>query len=135
MAARTGTEVDRDASVPKRARRPKPAKLQQFAALRGWSRKAERALVTGTDRRPGSAPTMTPRCEYEGERIDLVFTSAAATPTLRQRVDTGIRKAAVKVGLDPSHLGTHTGRRVGRYQSLRHGRLRSGGCRQLCRAR
>jgi integrase len=52
-----------------------------------------------------------PVVEYEGEPIGLVFTTAAGKPTLRQKVDAGIRQAAAKIGLDPTHLGTHTGRR------------------------
>ena len=43
-----------------------------------------------------------PTVVYEGETIDLVFTTAAGTPTLRQHVDRAIHKAAVEVGLDPT---------------------------------
>jgi integrase len=49
--------------------------------------------------------------EYDGEELDLVFTTAAGKPALRQHVDRDVRRAARSVGLDPSHLGTHTGRR------------------------
>lgn len=52
-----------------------------------------------------------PSVIYEAEAIDLVFTTAAGTPTLRQHVDRAIRKAAMKAGLDPAQLGTHAGRR------------------------
>lgn len=52
-----------------------------------------------------------PPTEYDGEELELVFTSAAGKPTLRQNVDKELRHAARKVGLDPSHLGTHAGRR------------------------
>ena len=52
-----------------------------------------------------------PEVVHEGERLELVFTSALGRPMLRQYVDKEIRKAAGKVGLDPARLGTHTGRR------------------------
>ncbi len=55
--------------------------------------------------------TSWPSVAYEGEAIDLVFTTAAGTPMLRQHVDRAIRKAASKAGLDPTQLGTHAGRR------------------------
>jgi hypothetical protein len=43
--------------------------------------------------------------------LDLVFTAADGTPTLRQHVDRAIRKAAERAGIDSSGLGTHAGRR------------------------
>ena len=52
-----------------------------------------------------------PDVVYEGEHIELVFTSQSGKPMLRQHVDKAIRVAATAVGIDPSHLGTHTGRR------------------------
>ncbi len=52
-----------------------------------------------------------PVITYEGEQIDPVFTTPLGTLMLRQHVDRAIRKAAEKVGLDRSQLGTHTGRR------------------------
>ena len=56
-------------------------------------------------------PNDWPTVVYEGERIDLVFTNSDGRPMLRQHVDRAIRAAAVKAGLDPVGLGTHTGRR------------------------
>jgi integrase len=52
-----------------------------------------------------------PATDYDGERLDLVFTTAAGTPMLRQHVDRAIRAAAARAGLDPTGLGTHAGRR------------------------
>ncbi len=52
-----------------------------------------------------------PLAEYDGESLDLVFTTAAGTPMLRQHVDRAIRVAATKAGIDPAGLGTHAGRR------------------------
>jgi site-specific recombinase XerD len=48
---------------------------------------------------------------YEGEAIDSVFTTLAGTLMLRQRVDKAIRTGATRAGIDPTNLGTHTGRR------------------------
>jgi site-specific recombinase XerD len=53
----------------------------------------------------------TPTVAYGGEQLDLVFTTAYGTPTLRQRVDRAIRKAAERADIDPAGLGTHAGRR------------------------
>ena len=44
------------------------------------------------------------------QNLDLVFTTAGGTPTLRQPVDRAIRKAAERVGIDSAGLGTHAGR-------------------------
>ena len=52
-----------------------------------------------------------PTYSYEGQTVELVFTNAAGKPLLRQHVDRAIRKAATDVGLDPTQLGTHSGRR------------------------
>lgn len=56
---------------------------------------------------PGPWPTV----EYDGEQLDLVFTTAHGTPTLRQHVDRAIRKAAERAEIDSAGLGTHAGRR------------------------
>jgi integrase len=56
---------------------------------------------------PGPWPTV----EYDGEQLDLVFTTADGTPTLRQHVDRAIRKAAKRADIDSAGLGTHAGRR------------------------
>jgi integrase len=56
---------------------------------------------------PGAWPTV----EYDGEPLDLVFTTADGTPTLRQHVDRAIRKAAERADIDSAGLGTHAGRR------------------------
>jgi integrase len=52
-----------------------------------------------------------PEVSYQGEVLDLVFVNHAGSLMLRQHVDKAIRKAAEAVGLDPSEIGTHTGRR------------------------
>jgi len=56
---------------------------------------------------PGPWPTV----EYDGEQLDLVFTTADGTPTLRQHVERAIRKAAERADIDSAGLGTHAGRR------------------------
>lgn len=48
---------------------------------------------------------------YDGEVLDLVFVNPAGGMVLRQHVDRAIRKAASAAGLDPTGIGTHTGRR------------------------
>ncbi len=52
-----------------------------------------------------------PAVEYQGERLDLVFTNAAGKPVQRSHVDRAIRKAATAIGLDPRRIATHDGRR------------------------
>jgi hypothetical protein len=52
-----------------------------------------------------------PTVVYDGEHIDLVFTTPTGRPMLRQHVDRAIRAAAAQAGLDPTGLGTHAGRR------------------------
>jgi integrase len=52
-----------------------------------------------------------PTTTYMGEHLDLVFNTPTGAPVLRQHVDRAIRKAGKAADLDPSHLGTHTGRR------------------------
>ena len=52
-----------------------------------------------------------PTVDYDGDRLDLVFTTATGSPMLRQHVDRAIRAAATRAGLDPTGLGTHAGRR------------------------
>ena len=52
-----------------------------------------------------------PALTYDGEDLDLVFTTANGTPMLRQHVDRAIRGAGTKAGLGADQLGTHTGRR------------------------
>jgi len=56
-------------------------------------------------------PEPWPMVEHDGEQLDLVFTTARGTPTLRQHVDPTIRKAAERAGTDSAGLGTHAGRR------------------------
>lgn len=48
---------------------------------------------------------------YQGEELELVFVNQSGGLMLRQHVDKAIRKAAVTAGLDPTGIGTHTGRR------------------------
>ena len=52
-----------------------------------------------------------PTVDYDGDHLDLVFTTATGSPMLRQHVDRAIRAAATRAGLDPTGLGTHAGRR------------------------
>lgn len=52
-----------------------------------------------------------PEVSYQGELLDLVFVNLSGRLMLRQHVDRAIRKAAELAGLDPSEIGTHTGRR------------------------
>jgi integrase len=52
-----------------------------------------------------------PAVTYEDQTVDLVFTSSNGHPMLRQHVDRAVRKAATAANLDPSNIGTHTGRR------------------------
>ena len=49
---------------------------------------------------------------YEGEKVALVFTTEFGGLVSRQHVDVLLRRSAVKVGIDPTHLGTHVGRRT-----------------------
>ena len=71
--------------------------------LRRWriTQTSERAAVGGA----------WPSVAFDGEVLDLVFTTLAGRLMLRQYVDKAIRVAAVKAGLDPTGLGTHAGRR------------------------
>lgn len=48
---------------------------------------------------------------YEGEVIELVFTTRAGGLVLRQKVYNAVRSACVRAGVDPAGVGTHTGRR------------------------
>jgi integrase len=48
---------------------------------------------------------------YDEETIDLVFVNPIGGLVLRQHVDRAIRRAAVAAGIDPTGIGTHTGRR------------------------
>ncbi len=52
-----------------------------------------------------------PSVDYDGDHLDLVFTTATGSPMLRQHVDRAIRAAATRAGLDSTGLGTHAGRR------------------------
>lgn len=70
-----------------------------------------RARREMNDEDRANLPGLWPRYEYDGEDLDLVFTTAGGTPTLRQHVDRAIRKAAERVGIDTAGLGTHAGRR------------------------
>jgi integrase len=48
---------------------------------------------------------------YEGQPIELVFTTLTGGPQVRQRVTVAIRNACVRAGIDPTGVATHTGRR------------------------
>jgi integrase len=47
---------------------------------------------------------------YEGRPIDLVFTTTTGGLVLRQAVTKSVAAAATAVGIDPTGLGTHSGR-------------------------
>lgn len=48
---------------------------------------------------------------YEGVPIDLVFTTATGGLPLRQRLYAAVRSACARAGIDPTGVGTHSGRR------------------------
>ncbi len=48
---------------------------------------------------------------YEGQRVDLVFTTAAGGLPLRQLLYKAVVEACQRAGIDPAGIGTHTGRR------------------------
>lgn len=48
---------------------------------------------------------------YEGNAIDLVFTTTEGRPRVRQNVSETLRAACSRAGIDPAGVGTHTGRR------------------------
>lgn len=51
------------------------------------------------------------RTTYEGQELDLIFTTASGRPVVRQDVGNTIRRVCERVGIDPTGVGTHTGRR------------------------
>jgi site-specific recombinase XerD len=58
-----------------------------------------------------AAGDLWPTVVYDGEQLNLVFTTPSGKPMLRQHVDRAIRAAAKHAGFDPTGLGTHAGRR------------------------
>ena len=48
---------------------------------------------------------------YDGRPVDLVFTTPIGGLVTRQAITKVMTAAAVRAGLDPTRLGTHTGRR------------------------
>jgi integrase len=90
-----------------------PTKTQRTAGMQSLSPTVIRLLsirrqIQDDDRaKVGGWPDV----EYDREHLDLVFTTAAGTPMLRQHVDRAIRAAATRAGIDPTGLGTHAGRR------------------------
>ena len=52
-----------------------------------------------------------PRHIYEGRPVDLVFTTPTGDLLFRQAITKAINTAAARAGIDPTKLGTHTGRR------------------------
>lgn len=48
---------------------------------------------------------------YEGNAVELVFTTADGRPRVRQNVSDAVRAACERAGIDPAGVGTHTGRR------------------------
>lgn len=51
------------------------------------------------------------RHHHDGPEVHLVFTTTTGGLVLRQAVTKSLRLAAEKAGIDPTNLGTHTGRR------------------------
>jgi integrase len=49
---------------------------------------------------------------YESQRLDPVFTQPDGRLVARQQIDKLLRRAAERVGLDATRLGTHVGRRT-----------------------
>jgi integrase len=52
-----------------------------------------------------------PQHRYEGELVDLVFTTPAGALAKRQNVQQALNDACQRAGIDPDRIGTHTGRR------------------------
>lgn len=48
---------------------------------------------------------------YEGDPVELVFTTTDGRPRVRQNVSDAVRAACERAGIDPAGVGTHTGRR------------------------
>lgn len=53
-----------------------------------------------------------PEHYFEGRRVSLVFTKHDGGIVTRQKVTKAVTRAARKVGIDPTGIGTHTGRRT-----------------------
>jgi integrase len=49
---------------------------------------------------------------YESQPLDPVFTKQDGGLVARQQIDKLLRRAAEKVGIDATRLGTHVGRRT-----------------------
>lgn len=90
-----------------------PTKTRRTARLQSLSPTVIRLLAIrrGIQDEDKAALGDWPQVEYDGEQLDLVFTTAAGTPMLRQHVDRAIRAAATRANIDPTGLGTHAGRR------------------------
>ena len=72
--------------------------------MRAWrARQAEERLAAGPLWRTHT---------YESQLLDPVFTKADGGLVARQQIDKLLRRAAEKVGIDTSRLGTHVGRRT-----------------------
>ncbi len=72
--------------------------------LRAWkARQAEERLLAGPLWRTHT---------YESQPLDPVFTKADGGLVARQQIDKLLRRAAEKVGIDATRLGTHVGRRT-----------------------
>ena len=48
---------------------------------------------------------------YEGEELDMVFTTKVGALVVRQDVANAIRRSCKRVGIEPTGIATHTGRR------------------------
>ena len=86
------------------------------------STKGERPLTAGTVERLRrrrveqaaerlAAPGPWPVHSYDGQAVDLIFTTDVGGIVRRQTIDTLLRRSAEVLGLDASRLGTHAGRR------------------------
>ena len=85
-----------------------------------------RREMSNADRSVFPGPWLT--VEYEGEHLDLVFTTADGTPALRQHVDRAIRKTAERADIDSTGLGTHARwQAFGGHELVRIRITRSGG--------
>ncbi len=58
------------------------------------------------------SPVEWPEHTYDGERLSMVFTTSGGQLSARQTVLQTIDRAAKAVGIDPTGLGTHAGRRT-----------------------
>jgi integrase len=70
-----------------------------------------RRLARQQDERSAAGKCWAGPHEYNGTRVDLVFTTSEGRIVTRQTITKVIASAAEKAGVDPTRLGTHAGRR------------------------